>query len=203
MRYGLKIDWSLFAQLGWAALFAALAVAAMLGTELTITDLLSVNPARSQQDALASMVSLAMLLGLVAAVSAALVLAPAQLLQAAAMRFGAPWSLATLPAGALLTWYCFDRVLPLDVNLGFDGLPADAGAQPLAWRPYLAALGFQAGIGAFSLLSWHLRRSGRQQGRAALLLALAAAALIFGVIWGRAMAELHPPPAKPAVSSSP
>jgi hypothetical protein len=175
----------------------------MLGTELTITDLLSVNPARSQQDALASMVSLAMLLGLLAAVSAAFVLAPAQLLQAATMRFGAPWSLLTLPAGALLTWYCFDRVLPLDVNLGFDGLPADAGAQPLAWRPYLTALGFQVGIGLFSLGSCSLRRGGRQQARAAVLLALAAAALAFGVFWGRAMAELHPPAAKPAVSSSP
>lgn len=203
MKNSVAIEWSLFAQLGWAALFAALAVAAMLGTELTIKDLLSVNPTRSQQDALASMVSLAMLLGLLAAVSAALVLTPAQLLQAAAMRFGPPWSLLTLPAGALLTWYCFERVLPLDLDLGFDGLSADAGAQPLAWRPYLAALGFQLGIGGFSLASWYLRRLGRLQTRAALLLALAMAALIFGVIWGRALAERHPPSARPAVSSNP
>lgn len=182
------------AQLGWVALFAALAVAAMLCTELVITDLLGANPNPNhpQQDALASAVSLAMLLGLVAALSAALVFAPAQLLQAAALRFGTLWSLLTVPAGALLTWYCFDRILPLDVNLGFNGLPARDGAQPLEWQSYLTALSFQAAVSGISL-SRHLKR-----GRGTLLLALAGAALVFGVIWGHAMAELHP-----GVSSTP
>jgi len=175
-------------QLGWVALYAALAVAAMLGTELVITDLLGAsNPARPQQDALASAVSLAMLLGLVAAISAALVFAPAQLLQTAALRFGASWSLATIPVGALVTWYCFDRILPLDVNLGFNGLPAREGAQPLDWQSYVTALGFQAAVSGLSL------SRGLKRGRGALLLALAGAALVFGMIWGHAMADLHPP----------
>jgi hypothetical protein len=180
-----KLDWTFVAQLGWVALYAALAVAAMLGTELVITKLLADNPAGPQQEALASLVSLAMLLGLVAAVSAALVLAPAQLLQAAALRFGVPWSLATLPAGALLTWYFFDHILPLDINLGFNGLPAREGAQPLDWQSYLTAFGFQAAVSGISL-SRHLKR-----GRGALLLTLAGAALIVGVIWGHAMADLQ------------
>ncbi len=182
------LDWRFVAQLGWVALFAALAVAAMLGTELAISDL-GGDQAKPQQEALASVVSLAILLGLVAAVSATLVFARAQLLQAAVvrLRFGILLSLATIPAGALLTWFCFNRILPLDVNLGFNGLPARSGPQPLEWQSYLTALGFQAVVSAISL-SRHLKR-----GRTALLLVLAGAALVFGVIWGHAMADLHPP----------
>jgi len=184
-----SLDLNFMAQLGWVALYAALAVAAMLGTELIITDLLgSGNPARPQQDALASAVSLAMLLGLVAALSAALVCAPAQLLQTAALRFGARWSLATIPIGALVTWYCFDRVLPLDVSLGFNGLPAREGAQALDWRSYGTALGFQAAVSGLSL------SRGLKRGRSALLLTLAGAALVFGVIWGHAMTEVSASP---------
>jgi hypothetical protein len=192
-----KLDWNFMAQLGWVALYAALAVAAMLGTELVITKLLAADQARPQQEALASLVSLAMLLGLVAAVSAALVFLPAQFLQTAALRFGVPWSLLTVPVGALASWYCFDRILPLDVNLGFNGLPARPGAQPLDWPSYATAFGFQAAVSGISL-SRSLKR-----GRSALLLALAVAALTFGVVWGRAMAELHPAPNTPPVSSSP
>lgn len=198
-----RLDWGLFAELRWVAMFAALAVAAMLGTEITVTSLLGDTADRSQQDALASMVSLAMLLGLVAAVSAALVLAPAQLLQAALMRFH--WAAAALsvPAGAVLTWYVFDRVLPLDVNLGFDGLPALSGPQPLNWPHYLSALGFEAGVCAFSLSSLHLRRRGHERARMLFILALAVGALVFGIFWGSAMADLHPPAPKAPVSSSP
>ena len=187
------LDWGLVAELGWVALFAALTVAAMLGAELTVNDLLGAAQTRPQQDALASMVSLAMLLGLVAAISAALVLLPAQLLQAALMRVHWVSAALSIPAGAVLTWYAFDRVLPLDVNLGFDGLPALTGPQPLNWPHYLSALGFQAGVGAFSLSSLHFKRSGQERARALLILALALAALIFGIFWGNAMAELHPP----------
>lgn len=168
----------------------------MLGTELSIT----ANTDRPQQEALASMVSLAMLLGLVGAVSATLVFLPAQLLQAALIRFHWIAAAASAPIGAVFTWYAFDRVLPLDVNLGFDGLPALAGPQPLTWQHYLSALGFQAGVCAFSLSSLHLRRSGQERARALLILALALAALVFGIFWGTAMAELHPPP---TVSSKP
>jgi hypothetical protein len=171
------------AQLGWVALFAALAVAAMLGTELVITDLRGANPDIPQQDALASAVSLAILLGLVAAVSAALVFAPAQLLQAACVRFGPLWSLTTIPVGALLTWYCFDRILPLDITLGFNGLPAHESPQDPAWQPYLRAFGFQAAVSGLSLTR------ALKRGRGALLLTLAGAALVFGVIWGHAMVE--------------
>jgi hypothetical protein len=175
----------------------------MLGTELTVNDLLGNSTGRSQQDALASMVSLAMLLGLVAAVSAALVLAPAQILMAALMRSGPIAAALTFPAGAVLTWYCFDRVLPLDVNLGFDGLPALGGPQSLTWPRYLSALGFQAGVGAFSLISLHLRRHARERTRMLLILALAVAALLFGMVWGNMMADLHPPPKPAPVSSTP
>jgi hypothetical protein len=181
-----KLDWNFMTQLGWVALYAALAVAAMLGTELVITKLLAANPDKPQQEALASLVSLAMLLGLVAAVSAALVFLPAQLLQTLALRFGVAWSLSTIPVGALMSWYCFDRILPLDVNLGFDGLPARSGPQELDWPSYLTALAFQAAVSGIGL-SRYLKR-----GRGALLLALGGAALVFGVIWGHAMAELHP-----------
>lgn len=183
-----SLDWNFVAQLGWIALYAALAVAAMLGTELIITKLLVGDPVHPQQEALATLVSLAMLLGLVAAVSAALVFLPGQFLQAAVLRFGIAWSLFTVPAGALLSWYGFDRILPLDVNLGFNGLPARAGPQPLDWPSYLTALGFQAGVSAISL-SRHLKR-----GRTALLLVLAGAALAFGVIWGHAMVDVSSNP---------
>jgi len=188
-----KVDWALFAELRWVAMVAGLAVAAMLGTELTLNTLLGGDTGHSQQDALASMVSLAMLLGLVAAVSAALVLAPAQALMAALMRFTPIAAAASLPAGAILTWYAFDRVLPLDVNLGFNGLPALSGPQSLTWTRYFSAFGFQAGTGLFSLASLHLHRHGHERARMLLILALGIAALVFGMIWGNAMAELHPP----------
>ncbi|GEM_PF-6660880 len=187
-----KVDWALFAELRWAAMVAGLAVAAMLGTELTLNNLLGGETEHSQQDALASMVSLAMLLGLVGAVSAALVLAPAQLLMAALMRVTPIAAALSLPAGAVLTWYAFDRVLPLDVNLGFNGLPALSGPQSLTWTRYFSACGFQAGTGLFSLASLHLRRHGHERARMLLILALGIAALVFGMIWGNAMAELHP-----------
>ena len=198
-----KFDWALVAELRWAALFAGLAVAAMLGTELTLNDLLGSKADRSPQDALASMVSLAMLLGLVAALSAALVLAPTQILLAALRRQGLIAAALAIPAGALLTWYAFDRILPLDVNLGFNGLPALSGPQALTWPRYVSALGFQIGVGAFSLFSLHLHRHAHERARMLLILAIAIAALVFGMIWGDAMAELHPPGTSSPVNSTP
>jgi hypothetical protein len=180
----------------WVVLFTAVAAGVMMIAQLVFFDIVHGNPHRTQKDVIDMMVTMAPILGIIAAIGSLLVFTLPQVFQAALIavlhrmfdgraRFAV---LVALPLTAILTWYCYDYLTPSDLGLGISAGPD--------WTPYrhgisisryMKALAFQAPVTLFSLL--YIDAGFRGASKWPVLIAALVITIAGGGVWGYATAQ--------------
>ena len=189
-----------FASYARSLLLVALIMAVVVGVaiiaELIFVDFVHGNPHRTQANATEMMLLFPPIIGFVAILGTFLVFALPQCFQAILTvvlvrhfnRSGLLGVLLALPLTAGLAWYCYDYLMPTDLNLGIntgpDWTPYQHGLTP---QSYLAMLAFQTPITLFSL--WYRDTTIRARSKRSIILGVLLLAVVVGVIWGHRMAE--------------
>jgi hypothetical protein len=188
-RYGTYICYA--KGLLWIALLIAVCVGVSLVVQLIFVDFIHGNPHRTRQNVLLMMLFTPPLLGVIAIIGTFLVFTFPQLLQAAladllVRHFGrrAQFCITmALPVTALLTWYCYDYLVPSDVNFSFiagpDWRPYEHG---LTLKRYLTMLAIETSITLFSLA--YCNAIIRQKSRRPVLLPAVVLTVAIGATWG-------------------
>jgi len=145
----------------WVAAFAALAVSAILITQLIFIDFVHGNPDRTKSNAIFMMAAFPPILGFLSVLGVLLVFGLAQFVHGVttyilAPRFGLYSHLffgLMLPLISIVTWFCFDYLVPSDFNLaineGPDWTPYQHG---MTFQRYLTVLAIQASVTAFTII---------------------------------------------------
>lgn len=166
--------------LAWLALLAAIAVGVSLVVDVVIVDFVRGNTGRTQENAIITMLVMPPLLGLLVIVWVLLIYALPQCFQAAVSaalvrRSGDQAQagvLLVLPITAVITWYCYDYLLPSYFNADWQ--------YGLTTARYMATLAFQAPATLFSV-AYAAAGSKRAFQKRIVFLAFVAAIIVGGV----------------------
>jgi|HubBroStandDraft_6_1064221.scaffolds.fasta_scaffold705432_1 hypothetical protein len=180
----------------WVALLMAVVVVVQLVVELVFVDFVHGNPHRSLADTIEMMMLIPPISGLVAIIGTFLVFTAPQCFQAILTdilirqygRRALFLVIVTLPATAVLTWYCYDYLTPTDINLGINAGPDWTPYQHgLTLRRYQMTLAVQTPISLFSLLYYDATICDRP--KKLIIVSGLLLAFVSGVFWGHWQAE--------------
>lgn len=180
--------------LGWVVVLVAIAVGLTVVVMISLTDFVHHNPYRSLEDTVVTTIALAPIMALLGLVQAVLVFTLPQCFQAlvsyALMRvFGSRAHTAAalaLPITALITWYCYDHLVPDDHCLVTDGPDCEPFQHGLTAVRYLEAIAAQTPVSLFAT-AYASTTNGSRSRKVVMRLALAGA-IAAGVIWGHHIA---------------
>jgi hypothetical protein len=175
----------------WVSVIIAWGQFIEVAADVLVIDFLNINPHRSQTHAASLPFIFAPFDFIISGVGTLIVFGAAQFVQAVLTgalvksygRFGLLVAVLGIAPTAVITWYCYDYLVPSDFNLGInvgeDWVPYQHG---ITFPRYLAACGLQGCVVLFSLWRLNLEVTGHPSAKKyVLLLAIGVASIVGGL----------------------
>jgi hypothetical protein len=179
--------------LAWLTVLAAIICGVSIILSNVLIDFVHGNPHRTRENTVEMIIMFPPLFGLIAVIGTVIVFALPQCFQALVSgalvrRFGGHSQAAVLlvlPLTAVITWYCFDYLVP-DLGI-YEGPDGQRYRHGLTAARYLATLACQMPVTVFSVA--YAGTAGNSFHRKAVIFLALAAAMLAGGFWGYYLAE--------------